>query len=279
MRHQILRHVTVTLAVASFLAGCAVDDPSDPELDDEVDSKADGTTTAAVVIGNQDTYLKKRIVDANGNPVQAADLPTNEKCFIRAHTRVELQQPGALDGVHVRVNTRVLLPQCPFSQGYLYIPHIESATFRLSGSCTGAISASACALLGTIAYAEGTGNRYDYTFGYQTFSSFRDHPRRIVCSGGYCSDAAGRYQFLSTTWDAVRSGLPDFGPASQDTAALRLIRNRGVTNVDGIDTYGEFTSAIYALDREWASLPGSPYGQPTRSMASLWTEFRRLRGI
>jgi len=141
-----------------------------------------------------------------------------------------------------------------------------------------ALSKSACALLGAIAFAEGTHAHYNFTFAYHVFNSFRDHPRIRVCAGGYCSTAAGRYQILSKTWNAIRSGLPDFGPDSQDQAALRLIRARGVSNIDGIDTYAEFQTAIYKVNREWASLPGSPYGQPRKSMTQLWTEFQRLRG-
>lgn len=255
------------------LPACAVD--GEATLDDDgvvSDGKADGAT-AYVEIGSSDTYLKKL-------PVQSDELePGTEKCEVPAGTRIELQAAGTVEGSYVRVNTRIVLPGCGFSLGYLYVPHIASASFRLSGTCAGNLSASACALLGTIAYAEGTGERYDIIFGYQYFTSYANHPRRLVCSGGYCSDAAGRYQFLSTTWDGIRAGLPDFGPASQDQAALRLIRQRGVSDVDAIDTYAELSAAIYKLNLEWASLPGSPYGQPTKSMASLWAEFRRLRGI
>ena len=152
---------------------------------------------------------------------------------------------------------------------------------RISPVCTPSsrLSLSACALLGTIAYAEGTGAHYNYTYAYRKFTSYRDHPRIRVCAGGWCSTAAGRYQILSKTWNGIRSGLSDFSPANQDAAALRLIRNRGVTNVDGIDTLAEFQSAMNKLNREWASLPGSPYGQPTYSTAQLWTQFKRLRGI
>ncbi len=154
-------------------------------------------------------------------------------------------------------------------------------SIRTSPKCEadGALPLSTCALLGTIAYAEGTGPNYNFTYAYRRFSSYADHPRIRVCAGGWCSTAAGRYQILSRTWNGIRSGLSDFSPANQDQAALRLIRARGVTNVAGIDTYDEFASAIRRLNREWASLPGSPYGQPTHTTARLWSEFKRLRGM
>ncbi len=262
------------LALLSLvLSACVVDmDPSETDEGVLADGKADGAT-AYVEIGEADTFLKKRAV-------QSAELALgSEKCEVPAGTRIELQGSGTVEGSHVRVQLRTPLPGCGFNPGYLYIPHVERASFRLTGTCAGNLSPSACSLLGTIAYAEGTGDRYDIIFGYRYFTSYANHPRRIVCSGGYCSDAAGRYQFLSTTWDGVRAGLPDFGPASQDQAALRLIQRRGVASVDLIDTYAEFTAAIDKLNLEWASLPGSPYGQPTKSMATLWGEFRRLRGI
>lgn len=142
----------------------------------------------------------------------------------------------------------------------------------------GALSVNACAFLGSIALAEGTHAHYDYTFAYRRFTSFADHPRLRVCAGSYCSTAAGRYQILSKTWNGIRGSLPDFTPASQDKAALKLIRGRGVSNVDGIDTRAEFESAIRKVNREWASLPGSPYGQPRKTMNQLWTEFQRLSG-
>ncbi|MEM8723806.1 MAG: hypothetical protein AAGE84_31775 [Cyanobacteria bacterium P01_G01_bin.39] len=62
------------------------------------------------------------------------------------------------------------------------------------------------AILDLIAYAEGTdreiGNTkkgYNIIYSFKTFSDFSDHPRRVVCSNGLCSSAAGRYQFLNTT--------------------------------------------------------------------------------
>jgi muramidase (phage lysozyme) len=31
------------------------------------------------------------------------------------------------------------------------------------------------------------------------------------------------------------------------------------------------------LNRIWASLPGSPYGQPTRKTEALWQKFQQAR--
>ncbi len=135
------------------------------------------------------------------------------------------------------------------------------------------------AFLDTIAYAEGTGDRYDYIFSFATFTDFSDHPRRVICDG-LCSDAAGRYQFLSTTWDGIKDalGLPDFSPASQDKGCVELIRRRYAAQlVEDADNYYNFTAAIEKLGAEWASLPGSPYGQPTHDMDELWNVYLNAR--
>jgi len=82
------------------------------------------------------------------------------------------------------------------------------------------------AFLDTLAYAEGTGNYpnngYNTMFTGKQFSGYKDHPRKIQRSSGYASDAAGRYQFLSTTWDGL--GLPDFSPPNQDLGVNKIIK-------------------------------------------------------
>ena len=119
-----------------------------------------------------------------------------------------------------------------------------------------------------ITETEGTdkqGTPYNELYGYGNFSDFSKHPNILVTSGGYTSTAAGRYQILKKTWDSVQSklNLPDFSPLSQDKAAIQLIKDRGAYN-DVIQ--GNFESAIAKTNKEWASLPGAPYGQPTYSL-------------
>lgn len=123
------------------------------------------------------------------------------------------------------------------------------------------------AFLALIKYTEGAG--YQTIFGGERFSSFDDHPRRAITKtlGGkpITSTAAGAYQFLSRTWDecATACGLSDFSPVSQDIAALYLIeRRRALAAV--LD--GDWKTALERCNREWASLPGSPYGQPTKTL-------------
>lgn len=123
------------------------------------------------------------------------------------------------------------------------------------------------AFLALIKYTEGAG--YQTLFGGERFTSFDDHPRRKITKtlGGkpITSTAAGAYQFLTRTWDecAVAVGLLDFSPLSQDQAALYLIDRRRALNAI---IEGDWKTALERCNREWASLPGSPYGQPTKSL-------------
>ena len=124
------------------------------------------------------------------------------------------------------------------------------------------------AFLRVIRAGEGTSDPDGYCrhFGGELFSSFVDHPRRPVTKNGYTSTAAGAYQFLSKTWDGLvrQYGFPDFTPASQDEAAVALIIGRKAMPAV---LAGRLEEAIQLCNKEWASLPGSPYGQPTQTLA------------
>jgi tape measure domain-containing protein len=128
------------------------------------------------------------------------------------------------------------------------------------------------AMLDTIAKAEGTGARYDMKFGGGRIDDLSWHPWDYVTRkmGGkdITSTAAGRYQFLGGTWErvAAKLGLSDFGPESQDLAAIQLMKERGMLGPLG---RGDIAGALTAGNGEWASLPGSPYGQPTQKAATL----------
>ncbi len=124
------------------------------------------------------------------------------------------------------------------------------------------------AFLALIRAGEGTssGQGYRMHFGGSLFTSYADHPRRAITRSGLTSTAAGAYQFLSRTWDEMASKyrLADFSPANQDVAAVGLVKRRGAL-ADVLA--GRFRAAIEKCNKEWASLPGSPYGQPTLSFA------------
>lgn len=127
-------------------------------------------------------------------------------------------------------------------------------------------NANVQAFLRVIRVGEGTADAGGYSrlYGGGSFSGFADHPRKSVKAGAWTSTAAGAYQFLSKTWDETRRvmGLGDFSPANQDLGAVGRIAARGALN-DVLA--GRFASAVRKCSWEWASLPGSPYGQPVIS--------------
>jgi muramidase (phage lysozyme) len=130
-------------------------------------------------------------------------------------------------------------------------------------------NANVKAFLRVIRSGEGTADQggYNRLFGGGTFSSFADHPRQVVKKSGYASSAAGAYQFITSSWDETKRvmGLVDFSPTSQDFAAIGRIAARGA--LDDVIA-GRFDTALGKVAREWASMPGSPYGQPVISLAT-----------
>lgn len=137
------------------------------------------------------------------------------------------------------------------------------------------------AFLWTIRTSEGTadGGGYSRLVGGGSFASYDDHPRVLVDLPrlGIKSSAAGAYQILRRTWDGVagKLGLPDFSPASQDAAAIELIRQRGAwADVKA----GRFFAAIEKCRKEWASLPGAGYGQRENSLAFLQSTYQKAGG-
>jgi muramidase (phage lysozyme) len=91
------------------------------------------------------------------------------------------------------------------------------------------------------------------------------------------STAAGAYQIIKPTWVtlALRLRLPDFEPASQDAAAVELIREAGALS---LINSGQFVEAILKCRNIWASLPGSTSGQPQTVMSSLVTLYTAAGG-
>lgn len=119
--------------------------------------------------------------------------------------------------------------------------------------------------LALIRFTEGTDrypDPYRVLFGGGTFTDMGRHPNIVVTKSGYSSTAAGAYQFLKKTYDSL--GMKNMSPAEQDRGAVELIKRRGAY-ADVLA--GRWEAAIQKCNKEWASFPGSPYGQPTKSMA------------
>ncbi|QGH63416.1 glycoside hydrolase family 24 protein [Serratia proteamaculans] len=138
------------------------------------------------------------------------------------------------------------------------------------------------AFLDMLAFSEGTDNGrqktnnhgYDVIVGGSLFTSYADHPRKLVTLGklGIKSTAAGRYQLLSRYFDAYKKslGLKDFSPSSQDAIAIQQIKERKALN--DIET-GNIQSAIKKCSNIWASLPGAGYGQHEHDFSTLINKF------
>lgn len=140
------------------------------------------------------------------------------------------------------------------------------------------------AFLRMLRYGEGTIDDMGYCrmFGGQHFEDYVDHPRqhhtRKMHGKPITSTAAGAYQFLERTWDALvkQYGFPDFTPYSQDLAAIALIKGRKALS-DVIA--GRFEQAVTKCAKEWASLPGSPYGQPVVTMSRVKQVYTASGGL
>ena len=104
------------------------------------------------------------------------------------------------------------------------------------------------------------------------FKSYVAHPH--LFNKRLDSSAAGRYQFLYSTWEGLRTklGLSDFGPVNQDRGAIELLREHGAIQhiLNGsLIRATEIAAAIGDAAPVWASLPGAGYGQPEHDIDDL----------
>lgn len=139
------------------------------------------------------------------------------------------------------------------------------------------------ALLDAIAFAEGTRDRvnggYKTLFGGGQFDDYSRHPDKVVRSGRYASAAAGRYQFMPATFNrlAKKIGLKDFSPESQDRAALELVKELGISD-SILKNEGISPKVSTILGKQWASFPGSIFGQPTKPLPSIQKAYQTSLG-
>jgi muramidase (phage lysozyme) len=122
--------------------------------------------------------------------------------------------------------------------------------------------------LSMIQKAEGS-NGYAYGFNNVKLDNTDDHPgtaHKFKETDGKSNSttAAGAYQVLGKTWRGLKDklALPNFGPQSQDAAAVELLRETG--SLDAV-LKGDWSTALAKTGKIWASLPTSPYKQNKRS--------------
>ena len=150
------------------------------------------------------------------------------------------------------------------------------------------------AFLDLIAWSEGTtestvtkDDGYDVIVsgvdGAHVMSNYQEHPFAtgtppVVVRRGppeLLSTASGRYQITLETWKEFQksSRANGFAPATQDLAAYFLLqRRRAIADI----LAGDIATAIAMCSLEWASFPGSLYGQPMQHMATLTGNYARL---
>lgn len=148
-------------------------------------------------------------------------------------------------------------------------------------------AANIAAFLAALRASEGTASQADpfrVVFGYgHTLQSLADHPYftgewlGAPFAGGNWSTAAGAYQINRRTWAPLkqRLQLPDFSPASQDAAAIELVREKGA--LEDVKA-GRFGAAVNKVRRVWASLPGAGYGQGERDLDWLTAQYESAGG-
>lgn len=135
------------------------------------------------------------------------------------------------------------------------------------------------AFIWALRFGEGTqaADGFQIMFGGERFQDFSDHPRRVITKTmkgkTYSSSAAGVGQFIVKTWDGLvkQYGFEDFSPKNQLLGIIALIKGRGALQ-DVLE--GRIADAVRKCNREWASLPGSPYGQPVVTMEEFMREYQ-----
>ena len=130
---------------------------------------------------------------------------------------------------------------------------------------------------------EGTLGDKGYTtmFTGAQFSDLSKHPELLHRSGRHESDAAGAYQFLSTTYNpaAKALGITDFTPESQEKVGKYLAQKRGLA-VDTVFTdKASFLKELDKIAPEWASMPTlatgtSYYGQGGLTPDQAWARYQ-----
>ena len=118
---------------------------------------------------------------------------------------------------------------------------------------------------------KGSDDGYNVLVGGKLFGSYADHPRILVPLPRYGikSTAAGRYQFLSRTWDSIVKNYGFRGrfiPEAQDLAAIKVLTEcKALPAIKA----GRIEDAIALAAPIWASLPGAGYGQREHKVAAL----------
>lgn len=145
------------------------------------------------------------------------------------------------------------------------------------------------ALMRTISASESHDKRpYSLIYGGERFRDFGRHPDRCVTiiagpNEGDCSTAAGRYQFITTTWEQKAARYHpkpggfwlwrsySFSPEEQDVVVYRWLNDPNAWGVDlaALLRQGQLQEVLRLLSPTWTSLG---YGIETNSMSGYLPE-------
>ena len=212
---------------------------------------------------------RKVVTELETNVASGVIKPTDPIIGMEIKQAIDRGDPESANRITAAVQARLSLT------GLQTLPQTMQAEvlgIKRSGAVNTDIPAEGRALLDHIAGTESAG-RYDVRYGgksTKTFQGFQDHPRIFepIASGpdvGKQSSAAGRYQFIGSTWDqqAKKLGLTDFSPKNQDAAAWDLAQTeykaktgRDLLTVLKSGDQAAISDVPRQLSGQWSSLPG-----------------------
>jgi muramidase (phage lysozyme) len=271
-----------TVLLATLLAGCVVGG-------DEVtvgDSSGNENELAVNEIVNAGTVL--RVTASSLNLRSTASTSASILASLANNAKVTVTSTSGGNGW-------VAVQSATGTRGWVfgrYVVREGAEPVAPSGSscspsrANGVITSYQKALHDSLAFAEGTRGHsqdgYNVMFSFRLMNGCQSHPNQCIRFGGTCSTAAGRYQFLNTTWRSVASArnLQSFEPENQERGAAYLISTTRRVNVpqDRAMTAAEFSNAMSKLSYEWASLPPGRYGQPSKTSSQMRTMYCSVAG-
>jgi muramidase (phage lysozyme) len=240
-----------------------------PELQPEFEAKTEDLKLRTIAdafkfnYAQQGVYFDNKINKIlNGEKIGLGQAP---KTLEDRRTKVnEIIDASGLSELDKENQKRIAASQL---EAISYKAEIREAKTRnlaapVSGIAATSLPAVAGGILASIAKRE-SGGKYDIRFGGadgpQKINSFTDHPREFAINpkDGTRSSAAGKYQFIGTTWDAAASlaGVRDFSPESQDMAAWawaqKTVRDYSGKSIDELVAEGNFLMLRTALGTQW----------------------------
>lgn len=290
------------MAVAALISSCA------PK---QVEMETPPSDSAALASTQNTRYICADDVIVRGDDInQILDLAPKFGARVELVGGQQIADPSGSGKSHDY--RKVNFPEMSNAKGWVSTVFFKTAPCAGSGKgnlpsdsvLAFSVEPGLAAMLDVIAYAEFRGHpsyqfgeaAYKTLFNYVPFHSYARHPETVICSGGLCSNAAGRYQIMSDSrpgreaaWELAKlwrdqgrlgaikyvdgNSFRDFSPANQQRAALVLIWSKFAYEPLRTLKYGDYSTLSQVekkLAPTWASFPSSPHGQGHIS----WTAFK-----